>query len=645
MPLPPPPAPADPESGNLTTTIGGSTVQLGGNTSDGYGVHGNDDGTIRVEYTNISTNTYKNVWADVTAVAAGKNEISLKIKNNGEATAYITVKIEATGAVALMEGKMEIPAGEEQTYTGTFSGVAEKLYFFIDSGWSTDNTTHAGEVVISEIAFSGESGGDPVDPPAGGDDPVTPPADEGLQFTFWVSDGAPYTVNGNNIKYNGAGNTYGCVGTDVAALAAGKNTFTVIITNNGTATSRVRVDIQGTTQVGNHTVLNTGATGGDVWTDSDWGGSTVTVAPGESVTLVITYDEYTERGAVTNLVVFVDSGRGDAETYSSDITLSGMAFSGESTPPAGGEDPIDPPAEEPKLEDVKLNISELTIEKTTEDELAKGITASAGLAIDPNSKTIDGFTFAKRLKLGGTMKVDGGVVKAGVKIVTADKATIVVYAISSSSSEHSRTLQLATLTEGALVKLAESEGVRGDAIAKFEFTVDAAGEYYLGSTNSGINLYYIAVEYAAEGSDPVDPPAEEPVDGEYLSFTGNECYTLSATSEQYVNSIGVTYTAVSDNTYQNVNTWIKDKAAGKTTLGVTIKNNGSETVKITVKLEAAGAVALCEYKVELAAGETQTVSGEFSGEAELLFFFIDSGWAEATATHAGDITISGINFK
>ena len=58
----------------------------------------------------------------------------------------------------------------------------------------------------------------------------------------------------------------------------------------------------------------------------DWGGSTVTVAAGESVTLVITYDENTDRGAVTNLVVFVDSARGDSNTYNSDVTLSGMAF-------------------------------------------------------------------------------------------------------------------------------------------------------------------------------------------------------------------------------------------------------------------------------------------------------------------------------
>lgn len=156
MPLPPV-IPADPTSGNLSTTIDGTTVELGGNVTDGYGVHGNEDGSIRVEYTYISTNTYENVWANIAQVAAGKSEVSLKIKNNGEATAYITVKIEAAGAVALMEGKMEIPAGEEKTYNGTFTGVAEKLYFFIDSGWSTENSTHAGEVIISNIAFAGEA--------------------------------------------------------------------------------------------------------------------------------------------------------------------------------------------------------------------------------------------------------------------------------------------------------------------------------------------------------------------------------------------------------------------------------------------------------------------------------------------------------
>ena len=145
-----------------------------------------------------------------------------------------------------------------------------------------------------------------------------------------------------------------------------------------------------------------------------------------------------------------------------------------------------------------VNISNLAITSTTEGaELVEGtgIFASGGLTIDGNKKEIDGFAFTSRLKLGGTMKVSGGKVEAGVKIVTKGAATIVVYAISSSSTT-TRTLRLATLDGGSLVNISENAGVAGDAIGKFEFEVSAAGTYYLGSKSSGINLYYIAVVYA-----------------------------------------------------------------------------------------------------------------------------------------------------
>ena len=321
------PKPDVPTTGDTTAKIDGVEVKYAGNT-EVYGITANDaDNTVNIKYNQVKTNTYLNVNAPVSAVAAGKSDISVKIRNNGTETVYITVKLEAAGASQLLEGKMEIPAGEEQTYNGNFSGIAEMLYFFIDTGWSTETTTHSGDVTITEIHFSGNQGENPpVDPV---DPPVNPPVgdDEGLKLDFWVSDGSLYTTNGNNIKYSGAGNTYACVGSDVTAHAAGNNTFTITITNNGSADSRVRIDLQGVTQVGNHKVVNTGAVGGDVWTDMEWGGSTVTVAAGASVTLVITYDENTERGAVKDLIIFADSGRGDGATYSADITLSGMAFS------------------------------------------------------------------------------------------------------------------------------------------------------------------------------------------------------------------------------------------------------------------------------------------------------------------------------
>ena len=147
-----------------------------------------------------------------------------------------------------------------------------------------------------------------------------------------------------------------------------------------------------------------------------------------------------------------------------------------------------------------VNISNLTITSTTAGvELVEGtgISASGGLTIDGNKKEIDGFSFTLRLKLGGTMKVSSGKVEAGVQIVTKGAATIVVYAISSSSTA-TRTLRLATLEGGSLVSVVENGNVAGDAIGKFEFEVASAGTYYLGSKSSGINLYYIAVVYAEE---------------------------------------------------------------------------------------------------------------------------------------------------
>jgi len=114
---------------------------------------------------------------------------------------------------------------------------------------------------------------------------------------------------------------------DIAAIANTHTTLTVHIRNNGEADSRVRFDVQATTKVGNTDACNVSATGGDIWTDLDWGGSTLTVPAGASITVTVTYDPSSERGAVTNLMVFTDSARGDGETYHADITLSGISFS------------------------------------------------------------------------------------------------------------------------------------------------------------------------------------------------------------------------------------------------------------------------------------------------------------------------------
>ena len=783
-----------PTTGDTTALIDGVEVNFGGNT-EVYGINANDaDNTVNVKYNKVSTNTYLNVNAAIASVAAGKTDVSVKIKNNGTETVYITVKLEAAGAAAIVEGKMEIPAGEEHTYNGNFAGVAEMLYFFIDTGWSQETTIHKGDVTITEIHFSGE--GAPVDPPV--NPPVNPPVEDGLQLNFWTSS-SDYTVNGNNIKYNGLGNSYSCAGSaDIVAHAAGKNTFTVTITNNGTATSRVRIDIQGENQVGNHSVLNTGATGGDVWTDAEWGGSTVTVEAGASVTLVITYDIYTDRGEVANLVVFVDSGRGDGETYNSDITLSGMAFSGEATPPvednsydiAFGEETVatgnpgvwyfwndqnwcgsnvtagaaryDASADKATFTysgatpacwhgyqafykyaanelgktykltctiisesagDITINgkvvtlvAGENSIELTVTEGAGASFTlqcgnAAASSVIAANTFSIAGLTFTavESGNEGGEGNDPVTPPSGSYNIVFADETNTVADPgvwhfwndqwwcgsnVTVSGANYDAAADKATFTyslEGSctfgmqifyknpanvagknykMTCIITSE-VAGDITINGQTVSLVAGDNNIeltvieGANNNGqdapdasfalqcgtITANTISISnltFTAVGEEPGGEPTPDPdnmeASGEYVKFAGNDCYTITAEGEYY-NICTIAYNNVSDNTYQNINTWIKDKAEGKTKLGLIIGNNGTETVVITVKLEAAGAVALGEYKMTIAPGEAQSLYGEFSGEAEMLYLFIASGWSETTATHSGTITLTGIAFN
>ncbi|MBO7196486.1 MAG: family 16 glycosylhydrolase [Clostridia bacterium] len=321
--------------------------------------------SANITYTEVGGSCYKNVEMDITEAAKGKNYLHLVVANNGTSDIRFRVNVVdqalvetgaknmSTNDSATVNGDtawtdhewggsfFDLAAGQTYEIVIVFKGEVEKLQLMPDSS-KNDSSVNAGSITVSEIKFTTvgevEIPEEPT-PNLPGTDPVVPPVGEGLSFNFWVSDGSLYQTSGNNIKYNGTGSTYACAGADISDVAAGKDTFTVTITNNGSADSKVRFDIQATDTVGNHNVCNTGATGGDVWTNMEWGGSTVTVPAGETVTIVITYDENTNRGAVTNLVIFLDSARGDGDTYNSDITLSGMTFYGE-----GGEDSVDPPA-------------------------------------------------------------------------------------------------------------------------------------------------------------------------------------------------------------------------------------------------------------------------------------------------------------
>ena len=178
------------------------------------------------------------------------------------------------------------------------------------------------------------------------------------------------------------------------------------------------------------------------------------------------------------------------------------------------------------------------------------------------------------------------------------------------------------------------------------FFIDSSHVVTEGEIYSG-DITISEIKVAKKGADePVDPqPPVDLPDGEYLEFKADPVYTLH-NEEQYVNSIRVTYDNVSTDTYQNVNAWIKDKAAGKAEWTVTIRNDGAEQVYVTLKLETENKVGLKEEKMYINPGETLTLNSTFEGEAAFIYFFIDSGWTGAEpTTHAGDVTISNIAFS
>ena len=152
-------------------------------------------------------------------------------------------------------------------------------------------------------------------------------------------------------------------------------------------------------------------------------------------------------------------------------------------------------------------------------------------------------------------------------------------------------------------------------------------------------------ETTPEETTPEAPSFDIPTDGGYVKFEGNLDVYNVITESEYANIIRVTYNGVSTNTYQNISTWIKDKADGNNNFSITLANNGAQPVYVTVKLETVDAAQVMEGKLEIAVGEMHTYTTAYAGEAALLYLFIDSGWSEATTTHSGDITIAGIKFQ
>lgn len=640
-----------------------------------------DGNKTNVTYTDVSGSAYKPIEMDITEAVAGKNYVYLKVTNNGTETVNVRVNMfdptltgnnQATNISATMNGNsvytdlswggsfFDIGAGETAELVVNFGVGATKLQLMIDSS-RNDATLRSGDVTVEEIKFSAvgdvevphsckdadgdaicdECGEGMIVPPSPPKDPVSGNlnlvlGDFSATIDGNVTDGYGVNVNDDgtiSVEYtNIKGNSYKNIWANVSAIAGTKSVFTMKVTNNGTEPAKIRIDIESQTQTSaNTTCCNVSATqdGAGVYTDTEWGGSMFVIEAGATATLEVVYDA---SKLPTNVKIMIDSCQWDDETsHAGSIILSELNFTGEYVPEEGGDDP----KPEPEVE-----YNDLYVEYKTEN---------AYTLVSP-----DTYANSVRVTYTDIAQNSWANINIWVEDKSADCSVFSMKLTNHGAAQVSVWVQMKDAAGAELIN--QNVDIAAGAEETFTFNYEGTAQmifFFVDSTHeadAATNAGDITISELKLGKvkaeEPVDPqpPVVEPVEGEYLSFTGNECYTLSATSDQYVNSIDVTYTAVSDNTYQNVNAWIQDKAAGKAAAGVTIKNNGTETVAITVKLEN-GTGGAAETKVVLGAGETKTVELAYSFAPDLIFFFIDSGWAEATAVHSGNITISGINFK
>ncbi len=306
---------------------------------------------INVTYTGIAGNTYKPMLAEASALAAGHNTFSATFTNNGATDVRARIDLQGQTWVSTGEGSgtdacnlsstgsdswtdttwggtsFTVPAGQSVTITVTYTnkgaqGAVKNILFFFDTARG-EAGPYSGNITVKDFSFTGEESSESA---------KTELAFNNANGIFNV-DKNGVAASELNVTYTGiAGNTWTPMVAEASALAAGNNTFAITFTNNGTADVRARVDLQGTNSVstgeGSSTdACNLSSTGGDSWTDTTWGGTSVTVKAGESVTIVITYSNDNAQGAVKNVLLFLDNARGDEGPYSGNVTVNGFEFS------------------------------------------------------------------------------------------------------------------------------------------------------------------------------------------------------------------------------------------------------------------------------------------------------------------------------
>lgn len=282
----------------------------------------------------ISHDTAKNNYAcEGMALTDSYSWVKFNIKNNDEKTATVRVDVKKEGGAGAVSGVIcdsdaaSLSAADSAALIELAGGEAldvvlkikdmyvDQFVVFLNSTSSTDG------VATGSITFTGLQGivNENAQPPETPDPEV--PEGDNCVLSFTSTD--VYTVDKSGVAaaeltatYSDVtGASYANIAADAATLAADKDTFSVKVTNNSERNIKIRIDLIGEQKAtvgdnANMECCNLSATASKdvgIYTDTTWGGTTFTLAAGDTVTITITYSNANAMGAVQRVQLYMDS--------------------------------------------------------------------------------------------------------------------------------------------------------------------------------------------------------------------------------------------------------------------------------------------------------------------------------------------------
>lgn len=282
----------------------------------------------------ISHEAAKSGWAcEGMALTNSYSWVKFNIKNNDEKTATVRVDVKKEGGAGAVSGVIcdsdaaSLSAADSAALIEFAGGEAldvvlkikdmyvDQFVVFLNSTSSTDG------VATGSITFTGLQGivNENAQPPETPDPEV--PEGDNCVLSFTSTD--VYTVDKSGVAaaeltatYSDVtGASYANIAADVATLAADKDTFSVKVTNNSERNIKIRIDLIGEQKAtvgdnANMECCNLSATASKdvgIYTDTTWGGTTFTLAAGDTVIITITYSNANAMGAVQRVQLYMDS--------------------------------------------------------------------------------------------------------------------------------------------------------------------------------------------------------------------------------------------------------------------------------------------------------------------------------------------------